>query len=206
MSKQVVRAVAAASALLLAMSAQAALVTFRLSGWVTQSGVFDDGTTVPEFTPVTLSFSYETKQTAISLDRREDGSGQAVYEFGAPYHFTLRVGDHRARAEAFRVSLDNDLNQPFGDTFDLQALGGATIDGIAQPEAQFTLTLLSQNGHTDALRSLSLPKHLNEWAFDAFRSGRLGIGSERTLLMFDILKIKSKVCAEAIPGTDDCAQ
>ena len=206
MSKQVVRAVAAASALLLAMSAQAALVTYRLSGWVTQSGTFDDGTTVPEFTPVTVSFSYETKQAATSLDRHEDGSGRAAYEFGAPYHFTLRVGDHRARTTGHRVTLNNDLYQPFGDTFDLEALGGATVDGVAQPQAQLTVSLLSQGGHTDALRSLSLPKHLNEWAFDAFRAGRLGVGSDRTLLMFEIQRIKSTVCAEALPSTDDCAQ
>jgi len=206
MSKQVVRAVAAASALLLAMSAQAALVNYRMTGWVTQSGVFDDGSSVPEGTPISLTFSYETKQAATSMERHEDGSGRAVYEFGAPYHFSLRVGDHRARATNFRVSLNNDLNQPFGDTFDLEALGGASVDGVAQPQAQFTLSLLSQPGHTDALRSLALPKFLKEWSFDAFRAGRLGIGADRTLVMFEILRIKSTVCAEAIPGTDDCAE
>jgi len=204
--KQVVRAAVAATALLMVVSAQAALVKYRMTGVVTQSGVFDDGTTVPEGTPVNVIYTYETKTTSFVLDRHEDGSGMAGYEFGAPYRFNLRAGDHRAQAAQFQVTLNNDLNQPFGDTYDIAAKGGATIDGAWQPEAILSISLLSQAGNLDALHSLALPKHLNTWSFDAFRVGRLVAAGDRTLLMFRIDSIKSTVCAAAVPGTDTCAE
>ncbi|WP_374569118.1 hypothetical protein [Ideonella sp.] len=206
MMKQVVRAVAAATALLVGMSAQAALVQYRMTGVVTQSGVFDDGTMVAEATPVTISYSYETKQPSSEMLRNDDGSGIAAYDFLRPYHFKLRVGDHRARVDGFRVTLNNDLNQPFGDTYDLEAVGGVYIDHVLQPDAKFTVSLLSQFGNTGALRSLNLPKHLNEWSFDAFRSARLAAAGDRTLLMIRIDRIRSTVCAQTVPGTDDCAE
>ncbi|HEX5687043.1 MAG TPA: hypothetical protein VFY73_23770 [Ideonella sp.] len=206
MMKQVVRAVAAAAVLLTGMSAQADLVRYRLTGVVTESGVFDDGTMVPVATPVSITYSYETKQPSSEMQRNDDGSGMAAYEFLRPYHFKLRVGDHRARVDAFRVTLNNDLNQPFGDTYDLEAVGGVYIDHVLQPDATFTVSLLSQFGNVDALRSLKLPKHLNEWAFDAFRSARLAAAGDRTLLMIRIDRIKSTVCAQTAPGTDDCAE
>jgi hypothetical protein len=203
--KQVVRAAVATGALLMVASAQAALVNYRMTGLVTQSGVFDDGTMVVEGTPVTVTLSYETTAASVAMDRHEDGSGSAIYEFASPYRFKLKVGTHRAHAEGFRVSLYNDLNQPFGDTYDLISMGGMKIDGVQQPEAVFAVSLLSQAGNLDALRSLQLPKRLNEWAFDAFRVGRLTAAGDRTLLMFRIDSIKSTVCQDAL-GTGSCAQ
>lgn len=204
--KQVVGAALAAWGLMAALPSQAALVQYRLSGWVTMSGVFDDGTTVAEGTPVTVSFSYETKTAASLLERHEDGSGNASYDIAAPYRFKLRVGNHHARTQAYQVSLYDNLNQPFGDTFDLLSRGGATIDGRFDPGASLAVSLLSQGGHLDALDSLKLPKHLKEWSFDAFRVGRLAAAGDRTLVMFVIDRIKSTVCAEAVPGTDTCAE
>jgi hypothetical protein len=204
--KQVVRVAAAASALLMVVSAQAALVKFRMTGVVTQSGVFDDGTMVAEGTPVTVNFSYETKAISSAMDRHEDGSGFASYDFAAPYRLKLRAGDHRVHVERFGIALNNDLNQPFGDTFDVLSQGGASIDGVTQAGASLGISLLSQGGNLDALRSLRLPKHLNEWAFDAFRAGKLSAAGDRTLLMFRIDSIKSTACAQAVPGTDACAE
>lgn len=204
-TKQVVGMAVAAAALLVGVSAQAALVKYRMTGPVTQSGVFDDGSSVPEGTPVVVTYSYETKTASVVMDRHEDGSGSAAYEFAAPYHFKLRAGEHRASAPQFQVALNNDLNQPFGDTYDVAAAGGASIDGAWQADAKFTVSLMSQAGNLDALQSLALPKHLKAWAFDAFRVGRLAAAGDRTLLMFRIDSIKSTVCAAAIPGTDDCA-
>ncbi|HJV70678.1 hypothetical protein [Ideonella sp.] len=204
--KQVVRAAVAATALLVGVSAQAALVKYRMTGLVTQSGIFDDGSTVPEGTPVTVTYSYETKTASFVMDRHDDGSGSAGYAFGAPYHFKLRAGAHRAQADQFQVALNNDLNQPFGDTYDVATSIGVAIDGVWQDGARLGISLMSQAGHLDALHSLSLPKHLKAWAFDAFRVGQLVTTGDRTLLMFRIDTIKSTVCTETVPGTDDCAQ
>ena len=205
MMKQVVRAVAVATALLAGLSAQAALVRYHMAGVVTESGVFDDGTTLAEGTPVRISYSYETKQPSSYMQRNDDGSGMASYDFVQPYHFRIHAGTHFARVDGFKVTLNNDLNQPFGDTFDLEAVGGVHIDHVMQPDAKFTVSLLSQFGNTGALRSLNLPKHLNEWSFDAFRSARLAAAGDRTLLMVRIDRIFSTVCAQTLPGTDDCA-
>ena len=54
--------------------------------------------------------------------RNEDGSGIATYKVDRPYHFKMRVGDHRARVESFNVTLRNDLGQPFADTYELEAV------------------------------------------------------------------------------------
>ncbi len=205
MMKQVVRAVAAATVLLVGISAQAALVRFHMTGAVTESGVFEDGTMLAEGAPVSINYSYETKQPSSMMLRNDDGSGIATYDFVRPYHFKLRAGDHRARVDGFKVTLNNDLNQPFGDTFDLEAVGGVYIDRVQQADAKFTVSLLSQYGNTGALRSLNLPKHLNEWSFDAFRVARLAAAGDRTLLMVRIDRILSTVCAHTVPGTDDCA-
>jgi hypothetical protein len=204
--KQVVWAVAAASALLSGVSAQAALVQYRMIGVVTESGVFDDGTMLAEGTPVRISYSYETRQPSSYMQRNDDGSGMASYDFVQPYHFRIRAGTHFARVDGFKVTLNNDLNQPFGDTFDIEAVGGVHIDHRMQPEGKFTVSLLSQYGNTSALRSLSLPKHLNEWSFDAFRVARLATAGDRTLMMVRIDRINSTVCANTVPGTDDCAE
>lgn len=203
--KQVVGAALTAWGLMAALPSQAALVQYHLSGWVTMSGVFDDGTTVAEGTPVTVRFSYETKTAASVLEHREDGSGNAIYDIAAPYRFKLQVGNHHVRTKAYQVWLYDNLNQPFGDTFDLLSHGGAAIDGRFDPGASLTVSLLSQAGHLDALHSLALPKHLKAWSFDAFRVGRLAAGGDRTLLMFLIDRIHSTVCAKAVPGTDTCA-
>lgn len=204
--KQVVRAAVAAVALLTGLTAQAALVKFRVTGLVTESWTFDDGTTVPAETPVVISYTYETRQASTSLDRREDGSGYAVYDIMSPYHFKLRVGHHRVRAAAgYRATLTNDLNAPFGDTFELETLGGAYVDGTLLAGGKLTLSLLSNPGSTGALHSLRLPKHLKEWSFDAFRVGHLWRDANQPLLSFAITGVKSSVCAEAIPGTDECA-
>jgi len=199
---------AAAVAMVLASASagsHAALVKYRMTGLVTQSGVFDDGTTVPEGSRVTVQLSYESRQPALEMQRNEDGSGRASYAFGAPYRFRVSVEGHQARAADFQVVLHNDLNQPFGDVFEVQAQGGAWVDGVWQAGTQFSVSLMSQGGRMDALRSLALPKRLNEWSFDAFRAGRLAAAGDRTLLMFDILQVKSTVCTEAQPGTDLCA-
>lgn len=207
--KQVVRAATVAVALLTGLTgltAQAALVKFRVTGLVTQSWTFDDGTTVPEETPVVVSYTYETKQPSSTFDRHEDGSGLSVYDIASPYHFKLRVGHHRVRAAAgYRATLTNDLNAPFGDTFELEATGGTVVDGTLLPEGKLTLSLLSNPGSTGALHSLRLPKHVNEWAFDAFRVGQLWRDANQPLLSFVITGMKSSVCTQAIPGTDECA-
>lgn len=203
--KQVVRAVVAVAALLVGVSAQAALVKYRMTGFVTQGGAFDDGTEVPEGAPFTVTYSYETKTASFVMDRHEDGSGMAAYEITAPYHFKLSVGGHHIRSQQYEVALNNDLNQPFGDTYDLATRGGAHVDGVWQPETSLSVSLLSQAGNLDALHSLALPKHLKTWSFDAFRVGQLKTAGDRTVLMLRIDRIKSTVCAEALPGTDDCA-
>lgn len=203
--KHVVRAAAVAVALLTGLTAQAALVKFRVTGVVTQSWAFDDGTTVPEGSPVVVTYTYETRQSSSALDRREDGSGSSVYDITAPYHFRLRAGHHRVRSPSYRVTLTNDLNAPFGDTYDLQATGGTYVDGALLPQGKLTLSLLSKPGNTGALHSLRLPKRLNEWSFDAFRVGQLWRDADQPLLSFSITGMKSTVCAEAIPGTDECA-
>lgn len=205
MMKRVVWVVAAATSLLAGVSAQAALVQFRMNGVVLESGVFDDGTMLAEGTPVAINYTYETKQASSYMQRNDDGSGMAAYDFVRPYHFRLRAAGHRVRVDGFKVTLNNDLNQPFGDTYDLEAVGGVYIDHVKQPDAKFTVSLLSQNGNTDALRSLRLPRHLNEYSFDAFRVARLAAAGDRTLLMVRIDRIRSTVCANTIPGTDDCA-
>lgn len=203
--KQVVRAAVSATVLLAAaVSAQAAVVQFRMTGFVTQSGVFDDGTTLAEGTPVRITYSYDTKQPSYEMLRNADGSGSAAYAFTSPYRFRLHAGDHRARVNGFHVEMFNDLVQPFGDTYEVVADGGVHIDGVHQPDAQFTVSMLSQAGNTEALRSLSLPKRLNEWSFDGYRGGRLGAGDGRTLLMFSIWHVRSTVCADVVPGTDEC--
>lgn len=207
MKKQVVGAWMMALALLgAAAPGHAALVQFRMTGWVTQSGTFDDGSTVPEGTPFTVNFTYDTKQPATTLEARENGAGSASYDIAAPYHFRLRVGEHRARAAGFRVHIENDLNQPFGDTFDVDATDGIYLDGQWLAGAKLGISLLSQPGNLGALHSLALPKHLKEWSFDAFRVGRVVGPGDHTLLMLMINSIKSTVCAKAIPGTDDCAE
>lgn len=204
--KQVVRAVAAATVLLAGLSsAHAALVTYRIAGFVTQSWTFDDGTSVPENTPVSMSFTYDTKLPAESMQRNDDGSGTASYKLDQPYHFKLRVGDHRARVESFRVTLRNDAGQPFADTYELEALG-AYIDRVWQPNARLVLQLLSQHDSTDALHSLKLPKHLKLWSFDAFRVGSLWKNGDDPLVVFAVTGLKSSVCEVAAPGTDDCAE
>jgi hypothetical protein len=204
--KHVVRAVAAATVLLAGLSsANAALVTYRITGFVTQSWAFDDGTTVPEATPVTMSFTYDTKQPAESMQRNEDGSGIATYQVDRPYHFKMRVGDHRARVESFNVTLRNDVGQPFADAYELEAVG-AYIDHVWQPSARLVLQLYSQNDSTEALHSLKLPKHLKLWSFDAFRVGTLMKNGSDPLVVFAVTGLKSTVCAEAVPGTDDCAE
>lgn len=203
--KQVVRAAAVAVALLTGLTAQAALVKFRVTGVVTQSWAFDDGTSVPEGSPVVVTYTYETKLPSSALERHEDGSGFSVYDIALPYHFKLRAGHHRARAAGYRVTLTNDLNAPFGDTYDLQATGGTYVDGTLLPEGKLTLSLLSKPGNTGALHSLRLPKHVKEWSFDAFRVGQLWRNADQPLLSFAITGLKSSVCAEAKPGTDECA-
>lgn len=203
--KQVVRAAAVAVALLTGLTAQAALVKYRITGLVTQSWAFDDGTTVPEGSPVIVTYTYETKQPASALDRHEDGSGYAVYDIVTPYQFRLRAGHHRVRATGYRVTMTNDLNAPFGDTYDVEAASGAYIDGALLPESKLTLSLLSKPGNTGALHALRLPKHLKEWSFDAFRVGQLWRNADQPLLSFAITSLKSSVCAEAIAGTDECA-
>lgn len=203
--KQVVRAAAVAAVLLATLSAQAALVKFRITGVVTQTSAFDDGTVVPEGARVSVSYTYESRQAPLSMDRREDGSGMSAYEITGPYHFKLSVGDHRAQADAYRVSLSNDLHQAFGDTYDVEATNGLTIDGNWLPGAKLSVSLLSRVGHGDALHSLRLPKHLKEGAFDAFRSGHLWRDANHPLISFAITNVKSTVCAEALPGTDECA-
>jgi hypothetical protein len=203
--KQVVWALAAVTSLLVGVSAQAKLVQFRMSGVVTESGVFDDGSVLAEGTPVSINYTYETKQESSYMVRNDDGSGIAAYDFVRPYHFRLRAGDHRVRVDGFKVTLNNDLNQPFGDTYDLEAVGGVYVDHVHQAEAKFSVSLLSQYGNTDALPSLRLPRRLNEYSFDAFRVARLAAAGDRTLLMVRIDRIRSTVCAQAQPGTDDCA-
>lgn len=205
MNKQVVRAAALAAMVLLAgASAQAALVKYRMTGFVTQGGEFDDGSRVVEGAPVTVTLTYDSKQMASEMARNSDGSGTAVYDFGGPYHFKLRVGEHRVHVPQFRVRLFNDLNQPFGDELDVEAVDGAYIDGVRQPDGRYSLSLLSQPGNTDALKSLRLPKHLKEWSFDSARVGYLAKDIDHPLLAFAVWTIKSTVC-EAAPGTDDCA-
>lgn len=205
MKKQVVRAAALAAMVVLAgASAQAALVKYRMTGVVTQGGEFDDGSRVVEGAPVTVTLSYDTRQAASGLMREGDGSGTAVYDFASPYHFKMRVGEHRVHVPQFRVRLYNDLNQPFGDEVDFEAVNGAFIDGIHQPDGRYSVSLLSQPGHLDALRSLRLPKQLKEGAFDAIRVGYLARDIDHPLLAFEVWTIQSTVC-EAAPGTDDCA-
>ena len=109
------------------------------------------------------------------------------------------------RVDGFKVTLNNDLNQPFGDTYDVESVGGVYVDRVHQPDGKFTLSLLSEFGNTGALRSLRLPRHLNEWSFDAFRFARVATAGDRTLLMVRIDSIRSTVCEHTIPGTDDCA-
>ena len=202
--KQVVRAVAAAAVLLAGLSsAHAALVTYRVNGFVTQSWTFDDGTTVPEATPVKLTYTYDTSQAAASMHREEDGSGTAVYKIEKPYHFKLHVGAHRARSQSYTAELHNNQGQPFADTYELQSIG-AYIDRTWQPNARIVLQLLSQFDSTDALHSLRLPKHLNPWSFDAFRVGALWRDGDHPLLVFAVTGLHSTVCAEAKPGTDEC--
>lgn len=202
---RIVGAVAAAVVLWSAATgAQAALVRYRMVGLVPQSGVFPDGSAVPEGSRVTVQLSYESAQPALEMQRNADGSGRALYAFGAPYRFRLSVEGHGARAEGFEVELLNDLNQPFGDVFEVRAQGGAWVDSVWQPGGQWTVSLMSQAGHTDALRSLDLPRRLDEWAFDAFRVGRLTGADDATLLMFNILHVKSVVCRQPVPGTDKC--
>ncbi len=206
MKKQVVRAAALAALVLLAgASAQAALVKYRMTGFVTQGGEFDDGSRVVEGAPVTVTLTYDTKQMASEMMRNSDGSGTAVYDFGSAYRFKMRVGEHRIHVPQFRVHLFNDLNQPFGDEMDFEAVGGAYIDGVHQPDGRYSVSLLSQPGNLDALKSLRLPKHLHEDAFDAFRFGYLARDIDHPLLAFAVWTIKSTVC-EAIPGTDECAE
>ncbi len=205
MKKQVVRAAALAAMVLLAgASAQAALVKYRMTGFVTQGGEFDDGSRVVEGAPVTVTLTYDSKQMASEMARNMDGSGTAVYDFTGPYHFKMRVGEHRVHVPQFRVRLFNDLNQPFGDELDFEAVNGATIDGVHQPDGRYSVSLLSQPGNVDALKSLRLPKHLNEWSFDAFRVGYLAKDIDHPLVTFAVWTIKSTAC-EAVPGTDDCA-
>jgi hypothetical protein len=203
--KQVVRAAAVAVVLLTGLSAQAALVKFRITGVVTQSTAFDDGTVVPEGAKVSISYTYESKQAPTSFDRREDGSGMSAYDIAGPYHFKLSVGDHRVRANAYRVALSNDLHQAFGDTYDVEATSGLYIDGNWMPGGKLSLSLLSWPGHGDALKSLHLPKHLREGAFDAFRVGHLWRDANHALLSFAVTNVKSSVCDQAVPGTDTCA-
>ncbi|MFO1340376.1 MAG: hypothetical protein U1F53_19505 [Burkholderiaceae bacterium] len=205
MNKQVVRAAALAAVVLVAgASAQAALVKYRMTGVVTQGGEFDDGSRVVEGMPVTVSVTYDSKQTASEMQRNSDGSGNAVYDFAGPYHFKMRVGDHRVHVPQFRVRLFNDLNQPFGDEVDVEASNGAYIDGVLQPDGRYSVSLLSQPGNLGALKSLRLPKHLQESSFDAFRVGYLAKDIDHPLVTFAVWSIKSTVC-DAVPGTDDCA-
>jgi hypothetical protein len=206
MMKQVVRAVAAATVLLAGLSsAQAALVTYRVTGFVTQSWTFDDGTSVPEGAPVVMTYTYDTKQPAETFDRKEDGSGTATYQPALPYHFKMRVGDHRARVQSYKVTLRNNQGQPFADTYELEAVG-AWIDRVWQPNARLVLSLYSQFDSTEALHSLKLPKYLKLWDFDAFRVGSLWKNGDSPLVVFAVTDMKSKVCDEAAPGTDDCAE
>lgn len=208
--KQVVRALAftlaAAAGLVAALPAQAALVKFRIQGIVTQSWPFEDGSTVSEGAPVTVTYTYESQHPADVMDRRENGAGTAVFSLGAPFHFRLWVGDHRVRAATFRVAMSNDLvDSPFGDIYEVQTEGGAWVDGAWRPQARLGLMLSTQYGHFDALRGLRLPRYLREHAFDAFRVGTLWRTPDQPQLQFAVLSVRSSVCGEARPGTDECA-
>jgi len=204
--KQVVRAVAAATVLLAGLtSAQAALVTYRVTGFVTQSWAFDDGSTVPEGSPVTMSFTYDTKQPSESMQRNDDGSGTSSYGVAEPYHFKLRVGDHRVRTQAFHVALRNNMGQPFADAFEVQS-DGAYIDRAWQPNARLVLSLYSQFDSTEALHSLKLPRTMKLWSFDAFRAGSLWKDGDTPLVVFAVMGLKSTVCETPVPGTDECAE
>lgn len=205
MKKQVVRAAALAAMVLLAgASAQAALVKYRMTGFVTQGGEFGDGSRVEAGAPVTVTFTYDSKAMASEMMRNGDGSGTAVYDFAGPYHFKMRVGEHRVHVPQFRVRLFNDLNQPFGDEMDVEASNGAYIDSVLHPDGRYSVSLLSQPGNTDALKSLRLPKYLKEWSFDALRVGYLARDIDHPVLAFQVWTIKSTTC-DALPGTDDCA-
>jgi hypothetical protein len=207
--KQVVRAMATAAVFTMLSaglsSAQAALVSYRVTGFVTQSWTFDDGSRVPEGAPVVMTYTYDTQQPAESMDRHDDGSGTAVYRPALPFHFKIRMGDHRARVQSYKVTLGNDQGQPFADTYDVESVG-AYIDGAWQPSARLVLSLLSQFDSTEALHSLKLPKYLKLENFDAFRVGSLWKDGDSPLVVFAVTGIKSKVCTQAAPGTDDCAE
>jgi hypothetical protein len=200
-----IRATALAAACLLPLGAQAALVKFVLTGVVTFSGTFPDGSVVPLGTPVTGSYTYDSITLPEVMDRREDGSGFAQYAIPKPYHFRLRAGGHRVRAEGFRVHLFNDLNQPFGDEYDVRSTAGAWLDGAWHPGARFDLSFVSEAGHLDALGTLKLPRRVDLPAFDAFRTGRVAGPDGLPLLMLEVSGLRSHVCAAALPGTDDCA-
>jgi len=204
--KQIVRAAAVAVVLLsTGLTAQAALVKFRITGVVTQSSAFDDGTVVPEGTRVSVSYTYESRQQPASYQRNEDGSGMSSYEIATPYHFKLSVAGHRVRASGYRVALSNDLNQAFGDTYDVEATQGLYVDGAWLPGGKLSVSLLSWPGSNQGLHTLRLPKHLQESSFNAFRVGHLWRDANHALLSFAITGVKSNVCAEAVPGTDECA-
>jgi hypothetical protein len=195
-----------AAALAFSWAAQATLVKFSITGEVTESGVFPDGSVVPLGTQVTGSYTYESTTAADARQRHHDGSGFAQYAIGQPYHFKLRVGGHRLRASGFRVHIYNNLNQPFGDEYDVLANPGGFIDGTWFDEAHFELSFVSQPGHTHALNSLRLPRRLNMPAFDAFRFGTVAKDLVSPLLLgFVVLDVKSHVCANPVPDTDDCA-
>lgn len=200
-----IRSTLAAIAFVLPLGAEAALVKFVVQGVATFSGTFPDGTTVPLGTPFTGSYTYESDTPADLLDPRDGGSGVAQYPIPKPYHFRLHVGGHRVRAEGFRVHLYNNLNQPFGDEYDVRSTAGAWLDGAWHPGAGFNLSFVSETGHLDALRSLKLPKRLNLPAFDAFRTGYVAGPDGLPLLLLDVSGIRAHVCTTALPGTDDCA-
>lgn len=200
-----IRTAVAAAACVVSLGAEAALVKFVVNGVVTFSGTFPDGSTVEPGTPFTGSYTYESTTAAELWDRREDGSGVAQYALPKPYHFRLRAGDHRVRAEGFRVHLFNDLNQPYGDEYDVRSTAGAWLDRIWQPGARFELSFVSQPGRLDALSSLKLPRRLSLPAFDAFRTGYVSGPDGLPLLLLEVSSIRSHVCAAALPDTDDCA-
>jgi hypothetical protein len=205
----VVRAALVAATLLASLgatTAHAELVKYRIKGIVIQSWPFADGTVVPAGAPVTVTYTYDHLQSADALDKNESGSGSALYAVGAPYHFRIWAGEHRVRAEGFHVALSNDLvDSPFGDVYEVRSEGGAWIDGTWHPEASMGVSLMSQYGHFDALRALRLPRYLRESRFDAFRVGTIWRTPDQPQLQFDIVSVRSTVCAAAQPGTDDCA-
>lgn len=189
-------------------SASAAWFKFKIAGKVVSSDVMADGTVVPIGTRVTGSFSYDT---ASPYSYMTDHQTWEVGYYGLPRasHLRIKFGDHEAVENWPTATVHNDIHGGALDRVLINSSGKMILDGVADTQAYFGLTLWGDYRRGNWLTSVALPSSIDVTQLDHdinLTNGFLFSGGpdSRLLLLFSIDKISSKPCVLDGDGRLDC--